>query len=104
MRGYITKRKYIEGKTPREMGKILGLTEEDLASLEKTGAVVMELEQIPSEAQFGLRGYTQRPGGTEFLPGGKYPPGPGVPQWQLTEEIPAKVIGTVKPGDVFRAK
>lgn len=102
VRGYVTQRKYIEGKTPTEMGKILGLTDKDVESLEKTGAVVMELEQIPSEAQFGLRGYTQRPGGTEFLPGGEYPIGSGVPQWQLTDEIPAKVIGMVKPGEVFR--
>ncbi len=103
VRGYITKRKYIEGKTPVEMGRILGLTGEDIASLKRSGAVVMELEQLPATDQFALRGYTQRPGGTAYVPGGKYPPGSAAPQWQLIDEMPVRVIGEVKPGEVFRS-
>lgn len=99
VRGYITQEKFIRGRTPAEMEKILGLPSGELDS---QGAIVEALDQIPTEKQFGLRSYTQRPGGTVPVQGSKYPVGLGAPQWELTEEVSATVIGTVKPGQAFR--
>jgi len=100
VRGYITQEKFVRGRTPEQMEKLLGLPEGELTT-KGQGAIIEVLEQIPSEGQFELRGYTQRPGGKAFEPGEPYPPGLGIPQWQLIEDVPAKVLKTVKPGESF---
>ena len=98
--GWVGELKFVEGRTPAEMEKILGLPKGELAN----GAIIQRLDQIPKAEQFEPRGYTQRPGGAEFNPKApKYPPGLGAPQWIVTEPIPATKIGEVKPGEVFRS-
>lgn len=91
IKGYITQEKFIKGHTPQEMEKILGLESGKLSD----GATIYKLNETPSADQFKPRGYSQTPGGNTYEPGGKYPPGEGVPQWELTEDVPADVVGKV---------
>ncbi|MBV8521561.1 MAG: hypothetical protein JOY71_05430 [Acetobacteraceae bacterium] len=96
VRGYITQEKYIKGVDLAEMERRLGLPEGEL----KDGANVMSLTRSPTAGEFQLRGYTNTPGGQPFQ-GGPYPPGEGVPQWELIREIPSKLEKFVAPGDTY---
>lgn len=91
VRGYITQEKFIKGKTPQEMEKILGLESGKL----ENGATIYRLTETPKADQFTPKGYSQTPGGRPYESGGKYPPGEGVPQWELNEDVPAEVVGKV---------
>lgn len=91
VRGYVTQEKFIKGRTPEEMEKILGLEPGNL----KNGATIYRLTETPNADQFTPKGYSQTPGGMPYEPGGKYPPGKGAPQWELKEEIPAEVAGKI---------
>jgi hypothetical protein len=95
--GYITQEKFVKGRTPSEIEKILGLKVGELRS----GAFVMALMRLPKESEFSLRSYSNQPGGCPFLEGGQYPPGQGAPQWQLTTLIPATLIKFVIPDAVY---
>jgi hypothetical protein len=97
--GYITQEKYIVGKTPAEMERLLGLPAGEL----KNGASAMRLNRLPNPNEFELRGYTNTPGGLPYNPGDLYPPGLGVPQWQISRgiQIPASPIKLVPPGKVY---
>jgi Domain of unknown function (DUF4157) len=97
--GYVTELKFVEGRTPSELEKILGLPEGELDK----GAIIKRLDQLPNEKQFDLRGYTHRPEGRAYVTGAKYPPGLGAPQWKITEPIAATTIGEVKHGEVFHS-
>jgi hypothetical protein len=96
VRGYITQEKYIKGCSLAEMEKRLGLPAGELTN----GAHVSALDRTPNATEFQLRGYTNTPGGEPYS-GGAYPPGDGVPQWQLTKQIPSTPLKLVEPGQVY---
>jgi hypothetical protein len=97
VRGYITQEKNIKGQPLREIELRLGLPEGTLAS----GAHVMALNRLPRPHEFELRSYTNLPGGQPYTPGGKYPPGSGVPQWELVVDIPSTPLKLVSPGQRY---
>jgi hypothetical protein len=98
VRGYVTEQKYVAGRTPAEMEKILGLPPGELAG----GAIVHRLDGLPTADQFKLRAYTQLPAGRTYVSGEKYPPGLGAPQWELTDKIPVAAVSAVSPDERYR--
>lgn len=92
--GYITQEKFVKGRTPQDMEKILGLEPGILGN----GVTIYKLSETPKPEQFEPHGYSQMPGGVPYKPGSKYPIGKGAPQWKLTESVPAEVIGKVNYG------
>jgi hypothetical protein len=98
VRGYVTELKYVAGRTPAEMERILGLPDGELAG----GAVVHKLDGTPTADQFRLRAYTQLPAGKTYEPGEEYPPGLGAPQWELTAKVPVAEVSAVKPDEAYR--
>jgi len=89
--GFFTQEKIIKGRTPKEMEYRLGLNPGDL----ENGATIYELAETPNAGQFVPAGYTHMPAGRFHEEGGKYPMGPGVIQFKLKEDVPAKVVGKV---------
>ena len=97
VRGYITQEKNIKGQLLPEIETRLGLPSGTLSA----GAHVMALNRIPQPHEFDLRSYTNLPGGQPYVPGGKYPPGSGVPQWELVVDIPSTPVKVVLPGQRY---
>ena len=97
VRGYITQEKNIKGQGLAEITTRLGLPAGTLSA----GAHVMALNRLPQPSEFELRSYTNLPGGQQYIPGGKYPPGSGVPQWELTVDIPSTPVKLVAPGQKY---
>ncbi len=89
--GFFTQEKFIKGRTPKEMERILGL---ESGSLEN-GATIYALTETPNADQFVPAGYTHMPGGRPYEEGGKYPVGAGAKQFELKEDVPATVVGKV---------
>jgi hypothetical protein len=101
--GYITNEKFVLGRTPAEMERILGLTLGELGD----GAHVMRLNRLPTSEEFELRGYTNTPAGQTYIEGvsdPRYPPGLGAPQWQLKKgvQLPSTTAKFVRLGDSYR--
>ncbi|MBP2293212.1 hypothetical protein [Azospirillum rugosum] len=101
--GYVTTIKYVVGRTPGEVEKIVGFAQD---SKLKDGMDIYEIVGLPNLHQFDIRGYSQCPAGisTDVMePDPMYPPGLGAPQWELKRETPmrARHIATVLPGQVF---
>jgi len=92
--GYVTQMKCLAGKTPEEMERILGLRRAELAR----GAGVLWLGRLPDREELALRADTQCPGGQHYDGHGSYPPGLGVPQWELLCALPVGERVIVKPG------
>jgi hypothetical protein len=84
MAGYCTSVKFLAGRTPAEMERILGFK---AGTKLKDGAEIFRVDPLPSADQFELRGYTQLPDGVPQRNGKvvdeRYPPGLGAPQWDL---------------------
>ena len=97
VRGYITQEKNIKGQPLQEIESRLGLPNGTLAA----GANVMALNRVPLPQKFELRSYTNLPGGQPYTAGGKYPPGSGVPQWELMVDIPSTPLKVVPPGQRY---
>lgn len=97
--GYFTQVKWIAGKTPEQMEKVLGLKPKDL----EYGAIIQEFKEFPRTDQFEVRGYTNTPGGKPYQDGGEWPSGDGARQYLLKEgvHLPARVIATVEPKTPF---
>jgi hypothetical protein len=98
-RGYITEHQAIAGQTPAQMEVTLGLPEGELSN----GAVVQELGRLPGPNEFEFRAYTTQPGGTHFGVPGRYPPGTGVPQWEVNTDIPVANETLVLPGARYQS-
>jgi hypothetical protein len=94
VRGYITQEKNVKDQPLAELERRLGLPKGELAS----GAYIIALDRLPKPHEFELRSYTNLPGGQTYQRGGKYPPGTGVPQWELTVDIPSTTVKVVSPG------
>lgn len=58
MTGYVTREKFIVGRTPQEMEKILGLPAEEL----KNGAYILAADRMPTIEEFEPAGYTNTAG------------------------------------------
>ena len=82
IQGYFTDAKSIEGKPPAEMERILGMPAGHYAH----GVRVCRPTALPAKEEFELRGLSQQPQGKMYEEGGEYPPGLGVPQWEIVVE------------------
>jgi RHS repeat-associated protein len=101
VRGYFTQDKFLRGKTPAEMEKILGLKPGTL----RDGAEVITLGEIPKPNQFEFIVPEGRPTGTPAgytnVPGAPdYPVGLGAPQWYLKGAKPGS-IHNVQPRETY---
>ena len=89
VRGFITRERWLLGKTPREMARLLGFHESRMAR----GAKFYSLLVLPSNDQFEFAGHTHWPGGT--------PIGGGVDLWP---EAHARIDRQWMPDPETRAK
>ena len=103
--GYCTTFKYIAGRTPIEIEEIVGLAK---GSKLVGGADIFAVDPLPQPVEFELRGYTQTPAGIAtnapgYIPHPAYPPGHGVPQWELLgyPQTGLRWIASVAPGQRF---
>jgi hypothetical protein len=100
--GDFTQAKFVAGRTPKELAKLLGVRE-----FEK-GVRVYRLDRASiTEQNLRLRGYTQSPAGKSptlqtIKNLEEYPPGLGAPQWNVATEMPVTSAMDVLPGE--RAK
>ncbi len=82
--GYCTTVKYLAGRTPVQMEKIVGFEE---GTILKDGAELFQVWPLPAPDQFLFRGYSYLPAGVPQIDGQvidtRYPPGSGAPQWEL---------------------
>ncbi len=104
--GYCTTIKYLLGRSPAEMELLVGLA---VGSKLAGGADIFRLSPLPLAAQFELRGYSQCPAGIPtnapgYVPHPGYPPGQGVPQWELAGYPQSGMIRIAKleAGEAFR--
>jgi len=83
--GYCTSIKYLIGRTPPEIEEAVGLAR---GSKLAVGADIFVVDPLPLPGQFEMRGYSQTPAGIPVTPATPYnpayPPGLGLPQWELT--------------------
>ena len=101
--GYCTTIKYVLGRTPAEMEETLGFRKESKLA---EGAEIFRVTPPPSAAQLELRGYSQTPEGISTAiktPHADYPPGLGVPQWELKNYPQSGLVwlATVERGQRF---
>jgi hypothetical protein len=121
--GFVTKDKYVRGRTLSELERVLGYGAGRLSK----GVIVAKPLALPGVNDFETRGYSQVAGhryrpvsgidydvvrrnardswslsGLEslvkFIPigsGDHYPPGEGVPQWLFTRKVPGSVVAIV---------
>lgn len=103
--GYVTTIKFIIGRTPREMEDNLGFRADTKL---KDGADVYLVDPLPSENLFEFRGYSHLPAGVPQVDGKvvhpDYPPGCGVPQWELVgyPQSGLTFLASVLPEERFR--
>jgi hypothetical protein len=102
--GYCTQLKFLVGRTPLEMERAVGLRDN---SKLVHGAAIYLVTPLPKPHQFEFRGYSQLPGGipTNLKPAHPdYPPGRGVPQWELTKHMQSalRLVASVPAGETFR--
>lgn len=102
--GYCTTLKFVVGRTPAEMERILGLAPESKLG---AGADIFKVAPLPRADEFEMKGYSQCPDGLPVDPEAGvthplYPPGLGAPQWRLT--LPSSrltLLGRVPRGEIF---
>ena len=102
--GYCTQLKFVVGRTPLEMERAVGFRDNTKLA---AGAAIYLVTPLPHAHQFEYRGYSHTP---EGIPTNvkaahpDYPPGLGVPQWQLTRHMQSALrpLATVGPGETFR--
>jgi hypothetical protein len=106
MIGFCTSLKFIVGRTPAQMEAHVGFAKD---SKLVRGAEVFTVRPLPNPADFDLAGYSQTPGGIPtnspaYVPNPAYPPGEGVPQWDLSRVKQSRLVhlASVSAGQVFR--
>ena len=98
--GYVCLEKVLVGKTPAELGQLLG-------ALHKFdhGVRVYRLTRLPLSSEVNYELSAKHPDGLAYNPATAhpdYPPGAAyVHQWQLLADIPAEVILELKPGQRY---
>lgn len=105
MIGYCTTFGAIVGRTPIEMEATVGFAPNTKLV---HGAEVFLVRPLPRADQFQLRGYSQTPAGVStgdpsYVPHPDYPPGLGVPQWDLDGHAQSALrhLARVDPGQKF---
>ena len=86
--------KYVIGRTPAQMESIVGLA---LGTKLAGGAEIFTIKPPPAESEFDLKGYTQTPAGIStsdpnYVAHPGYPPGEGVPQWDLARVRQSRLV------------
>ncbi|HEV3425633.1 MAG TPA: hypothetical protein VG105_17995 [Paraburkholderia sp.] len=95
--GFCTKFKFIAGRTPAEIERIVGFADQ---SKLKQGAEVFLVSPLPEAHEFDLCGYSQTPAGMStndprYVPHPLYPPGEGAPQWNLVHHDQSHLVHIV---------
>lgn len=107
MIGYCTSIKYIAGRTPDEMERILGFAP---GTKLRDGAEIYRVDPLPSADQFEFRAYSYLPDGKPQIDGKvvnpAYPPGEGAPQWELSgyPQSGLKWLAAAQPGQRFACR
>ena len=96
--GYISQEKFIRGRTPEQMERILGFDARPGQQYLSQGADIYHFTRVPGPHEFALKGYTQLPGGEPWAGDPEWPPGLGAPQWQLTTSVPCTLVKSVPRG------
>lgn len=101
---YCSTIKYVLGRRPAEMERILGFAPGSKLS---GGAEVFFVSPLPTIEEFDLRGYSHLPEGRsvgdDYRPHPAYPPGLGAPQWELSvSQAQLHHLATVGPNETFR--
>lgn len=104
MVGYCTQLKFIAGRTPLEMELNVGLR---AGTKLLAGAEIFLVAPLPAPSEFELAGYSHTPEGisTRVKPAHPdYPPGLGVPQWNLSRVPQSRLVWLAKvlAGERFR--
>jgi hypothetical protein len=90
--GYITTEQSVAGASLRELERRLGFAPGYLGD----GAAVVRLDRLPNSSEFDVRFYNNIDGGGVKPPNPDWPRGPGYPQWELLQKIPARIVQLVK--------
>jgi len=90
--GYITTEQSVAGASLRELERRMGLAPGYLGD----GAAVVRLDRLPNPTEFDVRFYNNIDGGGVKPPNAGFPRGPGYPQWELLQKIPARIVQVVK--------
>jgi hypothetical protein len=101
--GWVTQEKFIIGKTPEEVEKILGFDGRPGQEYLPRGFDVYAIIELIKEDDFDLKGaYTYLPQGREWDGADlKWPPGLGATQWQLKRKVKCRFIRTVPRGQRY---
>jgi len=101
--GYFTQQKYIWRKTPEEMEGILGVFGKF-----RVGAFVLQFEFKLSATDYENKAYSYLPDGKVYVPNPNekvyLPATAPVPQWRLKVPVPAKLLASLRPGQIFDAQ
>lgn len=104
--GFCTTVKFIAGRTPAEIERIIGFKQDTKLV---HGAEVFVVNPLPKEHEFALRGYSQTPAGVstshkDYVAHPLYPPAEGAPQWDLCYYDQSHFIHilTLEPGFTLR--
>ncbi len=101
--GYCTTFKFINGRTPALMEGNVGFAANTKL---KAGAEIFLVRPLPPADQFMYRGYSNTPEGisTRIKPAHPlYPPGAGVPQWEVfAMQTGLVLLASVPSGQTFR--
>jgi hypothetical protein len=90
--GYVTTEQSIAGASLRELEQRMGFAPGYLGD----GAAVVRLDRLPHPDEFDVRFYNNIDGGGVKPPNAGFPRGPGYPQWELLQKIPARIVQLVK--------
>lgn len=100
--GYVTQEKFILGRTPAEIERLLGVRIGSLSG----GCRVYRLARAPGPSECTYELTTEFPDGLAFHPAfsdPSFPPGaPYVQQWQLLARIPVLHICDLAPGQTYK--
>ncbi|MGB6746184.1 MAG: hypothetical protein WBE38_21215 [Terracidiphilus sp.] len=85
--GYITTEQSVAGASLREVERRMGFKPGYLGD----AAAIVRLDRLPMSPEFDLRFYNNIHGGGVKPPDPRFPLGPGYPQWELLQKVPARI-------------
>lgn len=85
--GYITTEQSVAGASLRELERRMGFAPGYLGD----SAAIVRLDRLPMTSEFDVRFYNNIHGGGVKVPDPRFPLGPGYPQWELLQKIPARI-------------